>query len=189
VGHSITLTLTALGALVPHEGPVEALIALSIGLLAVENVWLEEQRRRALLPMAAVGAVAVAALAALGLARSSALPLLGVAVFAACYFALIGKSERPELGRAAVAALFGLIHGFGFARVLTRMDLEPASLARALVGFNLGVEVGQLAAIALCWPVLLFLRRRFENVALVRVAASSALCLACYWLVQRAFAG
>ena len=165
------------------------MIALSIALLAVENVWLEEQRRRALLPIAAVGVVAVAALTALGLARPSALPLLGMAVFAACYFALIGKSERPELGRAAVAALFGLIHGFGFARVLTTMDLEPARLVQALVGFNLGVEVGQVATVALCWPVLLLFRRRFENATLVRVAASGALCLAGYWFVGRAFAG
>lgn len=189
LGHSVTLTLTTLGALVPHEGPVEALIALSIALLAVENVWLVEERRRALLPVAAVGAVAAAALAALGLARPSALPLLGVALFAACYFALIGKGERPEVGRAAVAALFGLIHGFGFARVLTSMDLEPARLAPSLVGFNVGVELGQLVAIGLCWPLLSLLRRRFENPALVRVAASGALCLACYWFVGRAFAG
>lgn len=189
LGHSITLTLTTLGALVPHEGPVEALIALSIALLAVENVWLAEGRRSRALPLAAVGAVMLAALAASSLAKPVALSLLGVAMFAACYFALVERSARPELGRAAIAGLFGLIHGFGFARVLTAMELPAARQARALLGFNLGVELGQLALVALAWPVLAALKRRRESAELTRLAASVALGLACYWFVARAFSG
>ncbi|MBE7482671.1 MAG: HupE/UreJ family protein [Polyangiaceae bacterium] len=187
LGHSATLTLTVLGALAPREGPVEALIAASIALLAVENVWIGEGRERALLPVAAVLTLVLSALAALALSRSVAPALFGVALFAACYFTLVGRSERPELGRAAVAALFGLVHGFGFARVLTSMELSPVRLARALVGFNLGVELGQLAVIALAFPLLLAVRRRAPERPLGRVAASAALVLACYWFVVRAF--
>ena len=46
-----------------------------------------------------------------------------------------------------LAAAFGLIHGFGFAAVLREIGLPPGALTWSLAGFNLGVEVGQLAAV------------------------------------------
>jgi hypothetical protein len=60
--------------------------------------------------------------------------------------------------RAAVAAFFGLIHGFGFATVLGGLDLSGAQLALALVGFNLGIEVAQIAAVLIVMPALYILR-------------------------------
>ncbi|MBI3200893.1 MAG: HupE/UreJ family protein [Myxococcales bacterium] len=189
IGHTVSLSLASLGLVVPQEAPVEALIAVSIGLVAVENVWLTGGRRSTALPAAAVGTVAVAGVAALALGRPVALALLGSALFAGSYFAWMNQIRRPDLGRTAVVALFGLVHGFGFARVLSSMDLEPARLIRALIGFNLGVELAQLAAMMAVWPVLVALRRRVSHPALVPVAASGALCLSCYWLVWRAFGG
>lgn len=189
LGHSVTLSLTALGAVVPREAPVEALIALSIGLLAVENAWLDQDRRRALLPVLAVSAVLVAAATSLALALPVAPALIGVALFSACYFAWLARSAHPELGRAAVAALFGLIHGFGFARVLSSLDLAPARVVRALVGFNFGVELGQVVVVVAAWPVLAAIRRRDHTHRLVPIAASIALGLSCHWFVGRAFGG
>ena len=58
-----------------------------------------------------------------------------------------------------VAFGFGLIHGFGFASVLVDLGLPREALALALVGFNLGVEVGQLAIVAVFLPLAFALRR------------------------------
>jgi hypothetical protein len=58
----------------------------------------------------------------------------------------------------AVAFGFGLIHGFGFAGVLTDLDLPRQAFASALVGFNVGVELGQLAIVAVFLPVAYLLR-------------------------------
>jgi hypothetical protein len=71
--------------------------------------------------------------------------LLGLALFTACHLGLLAASERPARLRALVAFAFGLIHGFAFAGVLAEMDLPRARLVPALVGFNVGVELGQLA--------------------------------------------
>ena len=63
-------------------------------------------------------------------------------------------------GRKWVAAfVFGLIHGFGFANVLADMALPVGQLAIALAGFNIGVEIGQLAIVVLLLPILFIYRR------------------------------
>jgi ABC-type polysaccharide/polyol phosphate export permease len=59
---------------------------------------------------------------------------------------------------AAVAFGFGLIHGFGFASVLADLGLPAATLAWSLAGFNIGVELGQLAIVAAFLPLAYMLR-------------------------------
>jgi tetratricopeptide (TPR) repeat protein len=59
-----------------------------------------------------------------------------------------------------LALAFGLIHGLGFANVLLELGLPRGQLLVALLGFNLGVEVGQLGIVALCFPIAFWLRRR-----------------------------
>lgn len=60
--------------------------------------------------------------------------------------------------RVAVAAFFGLIHGFGFASVLGGLNLSGGQLVLALVGFNLGIEAAQIAAVIVVMPALYILR-------------------------------
>jgi hypothetical protein len=60
--------------------------------------------------------------------------------------------------RAIIAAVFGLIHGFGFAAALGGLPLDGPTLALALLGFNLGVEAAQIAAVAVVLPALAVLR-------------------------------
>lgn len=93
------------------------------------------------------------------------------------------------LGRRWVVAFcFGLIHGFGFASVLTDLGLPSGVLALALVGFNLGVEVGQIAIVAIFLPVAYLLRRTWLYRSLVLVGGSSAIvAVAALWFVERAF--
>jgi hypothetical protein len=87
-----------------------------------------------------------------------------------------------------VAFFFGLIHGFGFASVLRDLGLPQNALLIALVGFNLGVEGGQLAIVSGFLPVAYALRATWFYRRLVFVGGSLAIAVvAGIWLVERAF--
>jgi hypothetical protein len=87
-----------------------------------------------------------------------------------------------------VAFAFGLIHGFGFASVLRDLGLPQEALLVALVGFNLGVELGQLAIVSAFLPATYRLRATWFYQRLVFVAGSLAIvAIAAIWLVERAF--
>jgi hypothetical protein len=88
-----------------------------------------------------------------------------------------------------VAFGFGLAHGFGFASVLVDLGLPHGALALALVGFNVGVELGQLAIVVLFLPLAFALRRGTFYRRWVMVGGSIAIAvLAGVWLVERALA-
>ena len=87
-----------------------------------------------------------------------------------------------------VAFVFGLIHGFGFATVLADLGLPGDALALALVGFNVGVELGQLAIVAAFLPLAFWLRRSAFYRRGVLVGGSLLIAaLAAVWFVERAF--
>ena len=106
------------------------------------------------------------------------------------YVALESVFVSNPRRRWLVAALFGLVHGFGFASALTELNLHGRQLVEALVGFNCGVELGQAMIIAVLIPLLLPLEKhpsveRF----FVRASASFIFVVGSYWFVQRAFLG
>jgi hypothetical protein len=135
LAHSVTLGATALGwvSLGPRASTaVEVIIALSIVVVAAENILRDTPRHRA-----------------------------------------------------AVAFGFGLVHGFGFASVLKEYGLGDQA-ARALLGFNLGVELGQAALVAVCFPLLAALRPHARLHAWIYRAGSAVLVLAgLAWAVVR----
>ncbi|OGA04749.1 MAG: hypothetical protein A3I00_00400 [Betaproteobacteria bacterium RIFCSPLOWO2_02_FULL_64_12] len=89
--------------------------------------------------------------------------------------------------RWVVAFAFGLIHGFGFASVLTDLGLPRGSLLLALVGFNLGVEVGQLAIVSAFLPLAFMLRASWLYRRLLMTGGSLVVAaIALVWLVERA---
>jgi hypothetical protein len=189
IAHSITLALATLGLVRPRGAGVEALIGFSIALVAAENAWILGGRGRAIPAGVAALIAACLVLAALGVGNLSALALAGLGLFALCHFALLDRAERPGRLRAAVAFGFGLVHGFGFAGVLAEMDLPRSRLVPALLGFNLGVEAGQLAVVAVVWPVLQVLARARGGAPRTAVAevGSAAICgLGIYWFLTRA---
>ena len=188
LGHSVTLALAALGYATPVAGTVEALIGLSIALVAVENVWLSGGRRSPHLPIAAIVGVALCALFAALWGTTSATAIIGLGLFAACYYGILARARRPIRLRCAVAAVFGLIHGFGFAGALQELALDAHQLALPLLGFNLGVELGQLAVLALVWPLLALARRlgRERELVLVEWGSAITLGLGLFWFVSRA---
>jgi hypothetical protein len=87
-----------------------------------------------------------------------------------------------------VAFFFGLVHGFGFASVLRDLGLPENALLIALVGFNLGVEAGQLAIVSGFLPIAYWLRATWLYRRLVFLGGSLAIVVvAGIWLVERAF--
>ena len=191
VAHSLTLALAVLGVVRPDSSAVEALIGFSIALVAAENSWLLGDRPR-LVPVAVVAGLLALAGASLGGVGAVAAPtLVGLALFSGCHFGLLARVERPARLRAAVAFAFGLVHGFGFAGVLAEMDLPASRLVAALFGFNVGVELGQLAVVAAVWPLLRWLARAGGHgrwYARTAEIGSAAICgLGLFWFVTRVF--
>ena len=93
-----------------------------------------------------------------------------------------------ESRRWVMAFGFGLIHGFGFASVLADLGLPKGALVLALVGFNVGVELGQLAIVAVFLPVAFWLRNSgFYRFGVLKFGSLLIALLACFWLVQRVF--
>ena len=102
--------------------------------------------------------------------------------------ALNNLRGRIDARRWVMAFGFGLIHGFGFASVLADMGLPQGALVLALVGFNLGVELGQLAIVAAFLPLAFWLREtRFYQLGVFRLGSVLVALIASWWLVQRVF--
>jgi hypothetical protein len=97
---------------------------------------------------------------------------------------------HPLIGarRWLVAFVFGLVHGFGFAGALAELGLPQGALAISLFGFNVGVELGQLAIVVLFLPLAFALRRTGFYRRAVLVGGSALIAaVALVWFVQRAF--
>ncbi|MDI1246317.1 MAG: HupE/UreJ family protein [Rhodoferax sp.] len=83
---------------------------------------------------------------------------------------------------------FGLIHGFGFASVLADLGLPQGAMVLSLLGFNLGVELGQLAIVLAFLPLAYWLRHTaFYRQGVFVGGSVLALGLAAFWFVERAF--
>ncbi|PAV25131.1 hypothetical protein CF392_12605 [Tamilnaduibacter salinus] len=125
-------------------------------------------------------------LAALGIVR---LPIGWVELVIALSIAVAALNIFwPLLGRKTwkLAFGFGLIHGFGFASVLGELTSETSETVKALAGFNIGVELGQLALLCLVFPALYSLSawsgyRR----AVVPVMAFAVAGISLYWAAER----
>ena len=138
LAHTMTLGLAVLGVVRVPSAPVEAMIALSIVLVAVEAL------------------------------RPSETPTLA--------------HRKPWL----VAFLFGLMHGLGFAGALSELGLPPDHVPAALLAFNLGVEAGQLAFVAVILLPVMALRRLPRAMQAVPAYAIGAIAVA--WTLERVVA-
>lgn len=88
--------------------------------------------------------------------------------------------------RWSLALVFGFIHGFGFANILGDAGLQGQELAFGLIGFNLGVEIGQLAIVGVFVPIAYYLRNTWFYQQLIFKGGSMAVILiAIFWAVER----
>ena len=135
IAHTITLGLATLDLVAAPSHVVEPIIAASIAVVAIENIFFPGYRHVRLL----------------------------------------------------VVFFFGLIHGLGFAGALS-VDLDPTSLVIGWLGFNVGVEFGQLAVIALVFGATFWLTEDKAYRKWVVVPGSSLIALmGIYWTIERVF--
>ncbi|MFD1162106.1 HupE/UreJ family protein [Hwangdonia seohaensis] len=86
-----------------------------------------------------------------------------------------------------IAFIFGLFHGFGFASVLSDLGLTNEFLTLSLLGFNVGVEIGQIAIIAIIFPVLFLLRKLQLYPKLLVYISIVLIVISLYWFIERVF--
>ena len=128
------------------------------------------------------------ALAALGIVTipgSIVEPLIAASIV----FIALENIFTDSLGRwrLLIVFVFGLLHGLGFAGVLSEFGLPQGQFVPALIGFNVGVEVGQLAVIAACYLAvgLWFSGKPWYRRVIVIPASLIIAAIAAYWVVER----
>ena len=139
VAHTVTLGLTAAGVIQPPASIVEPLIALSIAVVAIENLF----------------------------------------------------SQTLSRWRMLIIFGFGLFHGMGFAGFVSEIGLPPEQFWPSLIGFNIGVEIGQLAVVFAAVlisiplkPMLAGPRYTYRNVVIIPASLVIAV-IGTWWAITR----
>ena len=111
--------------------------------------------------------------AALGLVQLPSTLVEAVIALSIAYVAFENLFPRFAISRRwTISFLFGLMHGFGFSSMLQEIGLPRDNLVLALLNFNLGVEAGQLVAVAMVVPLLIRLRKtRWESMVVQMLSA------------------
>lgn len=86
-----------------------------------------------------------------------------------------------------IAFAFGLFHGFGFASVLGEKGLSGDYMVLSLLGFNVGVELGQVLIICMIFPFLFLLRKQKFYSSIITYGSIVLIFIAFYWFIERAF--
>jgi hypothetical protein len=160
-----------------------------------KGAWepVNSQRRAAVEVLKVVTAFTLAhsitlSLAALGVVTLPSRLVESVIAASVVLAALNNLRGTVERRRWLLAFVFGLVHGFGFASVLADLGLPQGALVLALVGFNVGVELGQLAIVAAFLPLAFSLRgTRFYRVGVLTGGSILVALIASWWFMQRAF--
>lgn len=167
--------------------------------LLLPAVWV--RRGRGFVPAATPGAVArdvLAVVTAFTVAHSITLAvatagwltvpprLIEPAIAVSVALAALNNLWPVVDGRWAAAFALGLLHGFGFSGVLAELGLPAAALAPALIGFNLGVELGQLAIVVAVLPLAYLARATRAYRAVVLLGSIAMVAIATLWAITRA---
>lgn len=86
-----------------------------------------------------------------------------------------------------IAFGFGLFHGFGFASVLGEKGLGGDYMILSLLGFNIGVELGQVLIICMVFPILYLIRKHKLYPALIKYGSMVLILISLYWVIERGF--
>lgn len=105
------------------------------------------------------------------------------------YVALMNIFNKDSKHQPWLAFAFGLIHGFGFAGILSEMRLDTNHMATSLLSFNIGIEIGQLTIVSLVYPLILWIKKLTVKPIKWVIPGTSAAILAfgLVWFIQRAF--
>jgi len=165
-------------------------VAFTIAMVGAENIAVQSGKPG----IVAVGMGGMLLLMALGkmlgFGGLPALLTLGAGLFAANYLMISGHLQNAARIRLVVTLVFGLIHGFGFAAGLLEMKLPTDKLAELLLGFNLGVEVGQVSVVLTLLGVtalLIKLKLAPPRRLVVDLASAGLVGIGLYWFLGRAY--
>jgi hydrogenase/urease accessory protein HupE len=128
------------------------------------------------------------AASALGvLALPSAWAEIGIALTLVVVALQVLDDDGAHAHGPLLAGAFGLVHGLGFSTALGEIGLPAGARVPALLGFNVGVELGQLAVVLVAWPLQHALERHApRGRALSRIALGYAIgALAFMWMLER----
>lgn len=191
IGHSITLALATLGIIRPHAEFIDALIGLTIALIASENIGDSSHRSGTVASVVGSGLLLMALGKMAGFGGLPVYLLVGAAIFAVNYLMLSGHLKDAGRLRLVVSMVFGLIHGFGFAANLLEMQLPTGRMAELLFGFNFGVEIGQLTLVCALLTVIWLLSKAkltLPRPIVVDVASAGVAGVGIFWFVSRSYA-
>ena len=190
IGHSATLALAVTGIIRPHAEFIDALVALTIAMIGAENIAVATHRPGIVAGGLAGMLLLMAAGSFLGFGGLPSLILLGAGLFAANYLMLSGHLRDAARLRIVVTIVFGLIHGFGFAADLLELRLPSEQLFSILLGFNLGVEIGQLMLVLAALGAVALLRRAklaLPRPIVVDTVSAGLVGLGMYWFIGRSY--
>jgi hypothetical protein len=103
------------------------------------------------------------------------------------YVAVENAVGRGFSHRWLVAFAFGLVHGLGFFGVLREIEIGRSDAVTTLLGFNLGVEIGQLVIVAVVYPLVIWIMAQRWSRRVTVSGSLAILALALMWIVERAF--
>ncbi len=114
-------------------------------------------------------------------------PIIALSIFFVAMENMLVRKLRPS--RLGIVFLFGLVHGMGFAGALSELGLPSSSYFSALVSFNVGVELGQLAVILTAYFLLgrWFSKESWYRGYIVNPVSAVIAVIALYWTVERTF--
>tara|TARA_Y100001936_G_scaffold178267_1_gene175022 strand:+ start:2235 stop:3422 length:1188 start_codon:yes stop_codon:yes gene_type:complete len=188
LGHTLSFCLAVLGLISPASSFVEATIGFSIFILGIE--YLSKNKNvfaKYLFFMLVFWVLFLFSFYKIN-GNNLLLGYLGLMVFGFSYLAL-SKNSKSLLFSLLITSLFGLVHGFGFGGYLSEVGLPENKLYLALIGFNLGVELGQIVA-ALIFLFLLYVIKglKFINKNIVEtLLAISLVSVGVFWFIERSF--
>lgn len=118
-------------------------------------------------------------------------PVIAFSIAVAAFAAIVSdrRGELPGRWRMPVVFAFGLLHGLGFASALGVDEAWSWGLLWALIAFNVGIEVAQLAIIAVAFPLLVLLRRTWAGRPATIVAGFAVAAVGLFWFAERVTAG
>lgn len=114
-------------------------------------------------------------------------PLIALSIFYVAVENILTEKLKPT--RLLIVFLFGLLHGMGFASVLTELGLPPDQYVTGLVCFNVGVELGQISVILGCWALFgaWFGKKSWYKKRIVIPVSILIGIVALYWTIERTF--
>ena len=161
-------------------------ILFVIGLFLLSRKWKPLLYQVSVFTIAHTLTLALATLGLVSLPSDVVEPIIAASIaFVALENIFVAKYRPYRLG---VVFVFGLIHGLGFAGALSEFNLDPGSLFAGLLGFNLGVEFGQLAVIGLALILTLGIKEPATYRKRIVIPGSVLIALiGAYWTIERIF--